>query len=146
MVVATLLGVLGIVFGLAGRYMSGETVRRRLRARVASELRMAVEFLRQDLARAAKVGPRDGGGLVIYREAPIDGLEYPKSWGIDEPLEYVAQGGQLYRLDPETLQPLVVARHISTFHAEQPDGLQTHLHIGVGEDLQERSVTLIWEP
>ncbi len=146
MVVATLLGVLGIVFGLAGRYMSGETVRRRLRARVASELRMAVEFLREDLARAAKVGPRDGGGLLIYREAPVDGLENPKSWVADEPLEYVNKGGRLYRLDPGSLQALVVARHVSTFKAEMPDGLQTRLHIGVGEDQQERSVTLIWEP
>ena len=146
MVVATLLGVLGIVFGLAGRYMSGETVRRRLRARVASELRMAVEFLREDLARAAKVSPRDGGGLLIFREAPIDGVEDPAAWVADDPVEYVAKDGRLYRLDPAGLQATVVARHVSTFEAEQPDGLQTRLHIGMGEELQERNVTLIWEP
>ena len=144
-VVATLIGIFGVVFGLAGRYMSGETVRLRLRARVASELRMALEFLRQDLARASKV-VAEKDTLRIIREDPIKGLESEKAWPAGTEIVYTTAEDRLIRASEVPASKTVVARLISWFEADQPDGYATHVRIGAGEGPLERSVTLIWDP
>ncbi len=144
-VVATLLGIFGVVFGLAGRYMSGQTVQLRLRARVASELRMALEFLRQDFARADTVVP-EKGRLRIVREDPITDLEDPKAWAPGTHVEYVEDEGRLVRIELDPPRKTVVARLISGFKVDQPDGFATHVTILAGEGLLERNVTLVWDP
>ena len=146
MITAVLVAILGVIFGLAGRFMSGETVKLRMRARAVGEPRMAVEYLRQDLARAATVLPMAEGGLRIVPEDPIADLEPPIDPETDRSIEYLASEGRLIRQDAEAEVDTVVAVNLTAFDIDQPDGVQTRIFLSAGEGHLERAITLIWEP
>ena len=146
LVTAILVAILGIVFGLAGRFMSGETVKLRKRARAVSELRMAVEYLRQDLARAQSAQAITDGGLRIVPEDPIADLEPPIDPATDRTIEYITSEGRLIRQDAGTETDTVVAVNLAAFDVDHPDGIQTRIYLSAGEGDLTRAVTLIWEP
>ncbi|MDJ0522913.1 MAG: hypothetical protein QNJ90_12665 [Planctomycetota bacterium] len=145
-VAATLVAVLGVVFGMAGRFTSGETLRTRQRARAAGELHAVVEHLRQDLARAAVLEIEGSGALTITPERPIDGLEHNRDWSAADGLEYSLAEGKLYRTVLPHRESSVVAVGIEEFELTQPDGETTYVRIAAGEGLLRRQVTLVWGP
>ena len=147
LVAASLVGVLGIVFGLAGRFTSGETMRMRQRARASGELHAVVEYLRQDLARASQITVERGDTLNVKPERPIAGLEDAKAWSASLRIEYSLDGERLLRTTQPERKQTVVALGITGFDVNrEPADDQTTIVIAAGEGLQKRQVTLIWRP
>lgn len=147
LIAASLVGVLGIVFGLAARFTSGETLRMRQRARASGELHAVVEYLRQDLARAAKVTTERGATLNVTPERPIAGLEDAKAWSASLRFEYSLDGDRLLRTVLPEREQAVVATGITAFEVtREPADDETYVVIAAGEGLLKRQVTLVWKP
>lgn len=144
-VAATLVGVVGIVFGLAGRYTSGETMRLRQRARASGELHAVVEHFRQDLARSIGIKYDGAGRLYILPERPITSLESSKAWPDSAMVEYALDGERLVRTQHPDDVSTVVALGIKAFELNQGDSYELRIHIAAGEGTLRREVTLVWE-
>jgi len=146
-VAATLVAVLGVVIGLIGRYTSGETLHLRRRARTAGELHAAVEYLRKDLARAARVERHGRAGLRIFLERPMDGIEPAAAWAADARITYDRDDeGRLLRSERHQGESLVVAQDIRSFKPERREEGDLAIEVVAGADNVERRVTLIWVP
>ena len=140
---ASLVGIFASVAGGAARYMGQATSALRVRARVATELRMAAEFLRQDLGGAASVAESDGG-VWITRTEPVAKLQGGWVTGADAGIEYVEVDGRLVRRDLADGTEIVVARGVAELVVAEPASDSTSVSITIGAGSEGRTVTLMW--
>jgi len=123
---ATLLvTVLALVTGAAHRATAGATIALRDRARAVTEVRAAVEWLRQDL----------GGARGVHRHA-------------SETLSIAGVGGAsvLYRRDGRRLlrEGIAVALEIAAFEITALPGGGTRIGLAAGSGDSRCEMTLLW--
>jgi hypothetical protein len=112
----------------------------------ASELRMAVESLMQDLGAATSATPSAGGGLLILREETVAELEGGSTGAGDAGIQYTFADGQLTRHDVASGRERVVASHLRLFELTDLGSGSTQIQVGGGTGLGDRKVTLVWQP
>jgi prepilin-type N-terminal cleavage/methylation domain-containing protein len=116
----------------------------RTRAYAVAELRMAVEWLRHDMAAGDIVSWQDPW-LKIEREGPLSSQygAWTGSW--DFGVSYRLDVRNLLRIDWKTAEAHAVATGITTFQVSESGGEVT-IRLGVGDDdeMNGRTVDLVW--
>lgn len=141
---SALLGIFASVAVGAARFVGVATSSLRDRARAASELRMAVEYLREDLGGAVTVEAVDDTTVRILREETVARLAGAWISGADAGVEYAADGGRLVRRDLATDTSVVAALGITEFDVEEPAADEVTIRISAGTGSEEHAVTLAW--
>lgn len=116
----------------------------RTRAYAVAELRLAVEWLRHDLAAGDKVHFNDPW-LKIEREGPLARQYGAWTGSYDFGISYRLDGRNLLRIDWKTAEAHAVATGISTFEvSEFSDEVTIRLGVGDEDDMNGRTVDLVW--
>jgi hypothetical protein len=115
-------------------------------ATTASELRMAVEILMQDLGAATSATPSAAGGLLVLREESVAELEGGSTGAGDAGIQYTFADGMLTRHDVASGRERIVASHLRAFDITDLGSGSTEIQIGGGSGLEDRKVTLVWQP
>ena len=137
--------VLAIVVGAAWGLFTPAIYSLRDRTRGVTELRMALEYLRQDFAGVEAALPTLDGNLMITRNKSVAKLEGGWQAGMDQGVEYAFSAGRLVRRDVKPNTEVVVALNLNSFVVDQPDPSTTRVVLSAGEGQGVRTVTLLWE-
>jgi prepilin-type N-terminal cleavage/methylation domain-containing protein len=147
LIVTILVSVLaGVVLG-AMHFMVTTTYGLRERTTGITQLRMIVEYIRQDTGAARSVLPAGSSAFHIEREEAAAKLDGAWADGADAGIDYSFAEGVLTRTDVAREQSVVVASQLSEFSAEQVEGqpAETRIHLGFGSGEELRAVHLVWK-
>jgi prepilin-type N-terminal cleavage/methylation domain-containing protein len=116
----------------------------RTRAYAVAELRMAVEWLRHDLAGGDIVSWQDPW-LKIEREAPVASQYGAWTGSLDLGVSYRLDVRNLLRIDWKTAEAHAVATGITTFEVTEV-GNEVTVRLGVSDDddMNGRTIDLVW--
>ncbi len=124
-VASLLVAILALATGAANRATARATIALRDRARAVTELRMAVEWLRQDFGGARGARAAGGGTLEI---TPVRGT----------PLLYRRDGRRLLR------DGTAVALEVGAFEVSALPGGRTRIALATGSGDAACAMTLFW--
>ncbi|MBL7009219.1 MAG: hypothetical protein ISR76_09490 [Planctomycetes bacterium] len=116
----------------------------RERAVASSELRLAVEYLREDFGGAAAVVEESGEKLLIRREEAVAFVGGVPVGTADPGIRYWLDEDRLVRKDLWTLQEFVVARRVGSFQITRFHGIEYRVALTAGADSDQRTITLAW--
>ena len=126
------------------RYFSYQLKDLNARARVAQELRLAVDGITRDMGPAVGATPVGTDQVMICQ----DGGDIPDGlagWGEPDRLViYSLVGGQLLREDQSSGVEIVIADGVSTFIVEDVTPSVMRISVTVSRDGISRGVKLIW--
>ena len=144
LITAIIVGVFAAVVTGASRFVAVATASLRDRARTTMELRMATEYLRQDLGGAAAVTTRQDGGFKIVREEDVARLA--GSWlnGSDAGIEYVRRNDRLVRTELASGAEIVAAVTVTGLSAMDTATDEVSIAVTAGTGPEARTVTLVW--
>jgi len=135
---------LALIMAQVWRSVSLDGAELTARARLARELRFAVETLSRDMGAAVGAMPVGGSRVLICR----DWGQTPNGqadWGEpDRMVEYYVSDGQLVRLDQSAGTELVIAEDVSAFTAENVTASLLRMIVEVERAGISRQVTLMW--
>lgn len=143
-VVGMLVAVLGISASRAWQPVGHSIDGLRDRAVAASELRLAVEYLRQDLGGAEKVAQHGRDGIQIRREAASAFLAGVPQGSPDPGIRYRLDGDKLIREDLATKETFIVARALTGMKVRHHAGAEVRITLSAGPDSDRRDLTLAW--
>lgn len=144
LVVTTLMSLLTTLIAQAWRPIGKSTAELRATAVGLSEMRLALDFLRQDLGCAQRVMRAEGAEVRIEREGTAlarFGRGVPER---DPGVTYALRAGQLLRTDLYTNETFAVARDIRHFQFKALSNGAASLELKVQDGDGERSLELIW--
>ncbi|MCE9635997.1 MAG: hypothetical protein K8T90_09845 [Planctomycetes bacterium] len=144
LVASVLVGIFATISGGAARFMGVATSSLRDRARATGELRMATEYLRQDLGAAASLARTEDGALHIVREEAYARLFGGWTDGADAGVTYERRGQRLFRIDVASDTEVVAALDLHEFTVEERALDETAVLITAGTGSEARSLTLLW--
>jgi prepilin-type N-terminal cleavage/methylation domain-containing protein len=142
---STLLGGFAVVAAGAARFMGVATSHLRERTRAATELRMAVEYLLQDLGGAVTATRTAAGALRITRDETVARLADGWIVDADAGIEYRLDADRIVRMDLASGEEVVAARKAAAFVVDEPAVDETTIEIAVGEPSERRTLTLAWK-
>ncbi|MBC8328562.1 MAG: type II secretion system protein [Planctomycetes bacterium] len=116
----------------------------RERATASSELRLAVEYLREDFGGAAEVAEETGEKLLIRREAAVAFVAGVPSGTADPGIRYWLDEDRLVRRDLWSRDEFVVARKVGSFQITRFHGIEYRVALTAGADSDQRTITLAW--
>lgn len=145
LVTAVLLGMLSIAIMRLGPPMADGTRLLAARARDLTELRLALEYLLQDMGGAAEVNETVDGELHLVRTNALADKVGALVLGADAGILYALDDGMLVRTDLALGDVTYVARGVQTFSVSESTGVETTITLGAGEDIASTSVDLVWE-
>jgi prepilin-type N-terminal cleavage/methylation domain-containing protein len=114
------------------------------RARMAQELRFAVDSIRHDMGAAVGATPMGDGRLLLCKDggAIPDGLP---EWGAPDSLvTYSLVNGQLLREDGSSGVTVVIADKVSAFTVEDVTASLLRMNLAVTRRDMSRQVYLLW--
>jgi len=144
LIAATLSVVLTLITAHFWSYFSRQLTDLNARARVAQELRLAVNSIRRDMGPAVGATAVDTDQMLLC----LDGGDVPNGtaeWGDPDTLvTYALVGGQLVRQDASAGTVVVVADHVADFTAQDVTESLRQMTVTVTRDDISRQVTLLW--
>jgi prepilin-type N-terminal cleavage/methylation domain-containing protein len=131
LIAATLSVVLTLITAHFWSYFSRQLTDLNARARVAQELRLAVNSIRRDMGPAVGATAVDTDQMLLCLDP-------------DTLVTYALVGGQLVRQDASAGTVVVVADHVAAFTAQDLTESLRQMTITVTRDDISRQVTLLW--
>jgi prepilin-type N-terminal cleavage/methylation domain-containing protein len=148
LVAAVLVGVFATISAGAARFVGTSTAAMRERARATTELRMATEYLRQDLGAAESVEIAEGDALRITRRpacARLAGsLVHLPSGDADAGVRYALRDARLVRTEIASGTEVVVAMAMTAFTLSERSDDEIGVYVAAGHGPERRAVTLVW--
>lgn len=144
LVTTIIVGVFATVVTGASRFVSVATASLRDRARNTMELRMAAEYLRQDLGGAAILTTMEDGRFKIVREEAVARLLGAWTNGADPGLVYELRDGRLVRTDLGSGAETVAAVAMTGCSATDTATDEVTISVTAGTGSEARTVTFVW--
>jgi type II secretory pathway pseudopilin PulG len=144
LVVSVLMMALALVTTQVWRFLSADMTDLAARARLAKELRLAVESIREDMGSVVGATPVGTGGVLLCKDggpSPNDEADWAEP---DRVVQYYFGDGKLFRLDQSTGAEIVVAGDVSSFTVEDLTESLIRMVIQVRRGDLSRQVTLLW--
>ena len=144
LIVCVLMVILTLITAQVWRSLSVDGAELTARARLARELRFAVENLSRDMGAAVGATPIAGNRVLICRDWGATPNGVPEWGDPDLMVEYYVDEGKLLRLDQSTGSQLAVAEDVSSFTAENVDASLMRIVVQAQRAGITRELTLMW--